>query len=92
MPTGLAAGGRRPRQGPASAWALRTSSGCTHTTGILAARVVTTSGFHRCPVGSHASTSPANPAPAATGSDQARISLMHHADPENIRRASTTES
>ena len=30
--------------------ARRTSSGCTHTTGILAARAVTTSGFHRCPV------------------------------------------
>ena len=72
--------------------ARRTSSGCTHTTGILAARAVTTSRFHRCPVGSHASTSPANPALAATGSAQARISLMHYADPENIRRASTTES
>jgi hypothetical protein len=69
-----------------------TSSGCTHTTGIPAARAVTTSGFHRCPVGSHASTSPENPAFAAAGPAQARISLMHQADPVNIRRASTTES
>jgi hypothetical protein len=72
--------------------ARRTSSGCTHTAGILPARAVTTSGFHRCPVGSHASTSPANPAFLATGSAQAKISLTHHADPVNIRRASTTES
>jgi len=71
--------------------ARRTSSGCTHTTGIFLARAVTTSGCHRCPVGSHVSTTPANPAFAATGPAQAKISLIHHADPRNIRRASTTE-
>ena len=72
--------------------ARRTSSGCTHTTGIFPARAVTTSGFHRCPAGSQASARPANPAFAATGPAQAKISLMHQADPANIRRASTTES
>ena len=35
---------------------------------------------------------PANPAFAATGSAHAKISPMHHAEPVNIRRASTTES
>ncbi len=38
------------------------------------ARAVTASGSHRCLAGSHASTSPANPARAATGS--ARICSM----------------
>jgi len=72
--------------------ALRTSSGYTHTAGIPPTAAVTISGFHRCPAGSHATTSPANPAFSATGPAHARISSMHHADPANIRRASTTES
>jgi hypothetical protein len=58
----------------------------------VAARAVTTSGFHRCPVGSHASTTPANPAYLATGPAHTGISLTHHAGPVNIRRANTTES
>jgi len=53
------------------------------------ARAVTASGSHRCLAGSHASTSPANPARAAAGS--ARICSMHHADPVNTGRPSTTE-
>lgn len=41
-------------------------------------------------VGSVSCASPGNC--TAVGAAQAKISLMHHADPVNIRRASTTES
>jgi hypothetical protein len=50
------------------------------------------SGFQRCQVGSHATTTPTNPAPRAIGSAQSRIASIAHADPANIRRAITTES
>jgi hypothetical protein len=50
-----------------------------HNQRLASARAVTARGSHRCLAGSHASTSPANPARAATGS--ATICSMHHAGP-----------
>jgi hypothetical protein len=45
--------------------ARATASDCTHTNPAPALSASPISAFHRCPVGSHATVSPANPARAA---------------------------
>src|SRR6478735_6692835 len=68
------------------------AAGCTHTNDIPRAAASCASTIHRCPVGSHATVTPANPFPRARSAAQSSAAPRSHALHRNVRRARTFES
>ena len=66
--------------------------GCTHTNGMPRSAASWPSTRHRCPVGSHATVTPANPFAAARSAAQSNAAPRSQALHRNVRRASTLES
>jgi hypothetical protein len=72
--------------------ARHTSSGCTHTNASPRSAANWSSTRHRCPVGSQATVTEANPADRAFCTAQSSSSPSSHARHDTLRRASTRES
>ena len=66
--------------------------GCTHTNGIDRSAASSPSTRHRCPVGSHDTDTPPQPAAAARPAAQSSAEPRSHARHRNVRRAMTFES
>ncbi len=68
------------------------AAGWTHTNGIPRSAASWANTRHRCPVGSHATVTPADPARPARSAAQSSAAPIAHALHLNVLRASTLES